>query len=77
MQANYTIAQEVIKSIDRIGRNSHPADLTLEEWQKTLNIIRIAMTQIILNFDEGTPIDDKLVEDGCYLLGAYFMHLFD
>ena len=59
--------------------NSHPPEITLEEWERILEKIQYSMDRIA----EGNHINPDYfihipqIQEGCELFGKYFMRLWN
>lgn len=79
---DYTIAKFTLPRLKRFQelKMSHPAFLTIEEWDDVLNKIIFALEVVIDDLDvksdrELVNEDYVKMQEGLELLGAYFFHL--
>ena len=79
---NTYVAKYILKRIDAFidGHKGHPNNLTDEEYVVVLKKIRRAMWLTVNEeYSSVEEMEQQLVEidEGCKLLGQYFMHLWD
>lgn len=76
MDVTSNIAQCVMDNLLKFYlTDQHPSDITLREWDNKLDHIYESMRMII---NQDYNIDEiEYIQEGCDLLGKYFLYLFE